>query len=134
MDNVVEQIWKDIGGDQEEVLSTEKFGGYKTEVKERVEERIRLALRNKVKEEKNSGDIRGVERRYWNENVSARPNGLYYAKKLKLRFRAGNLDLPEERRKIYLEKRKEKVISLRSIPVVGRRGTCLQICAHVAQQ
>ena len=28
-DNVVEQIWKDIGGDQEEVLSTEKFDGYK---------------------------------------------------------------------------------------------------------
>ena len=32
-DNVVEQIWKDIGGDQEEVLSIEKFGGYKTSVK-----------------------------------------------------------------------------------------------------
>ena len=32
-DNVVEKIWKDVGGDQEEVLSTEKFGGYKTEVK-----------------------------------------------------------------------------------------------------
>ena len=32
-DNVVEKIWKDLGGDQEEVLSIEKFGGYKTEVK-----------------------------------------------------------------------------------------------------
>ena len=32
-DNVVEKIWKDLGGDQEEVLSTDKFGGYKTEVK-----------------------------------------------------------------------------------------------------
>ena len=30
-DNVVEKIWKDLGGDQEEVLSTEKFGGYKIE-------------------------------------------------------------------------------------------------------
>ena len=29
-DNVVEKIWKDLGGDQEEVLSIEKFGGYKT--------------------------------------------------------------------------------------------------------
>ena len=28
--NVVERIWKDLGGDQEEVLSIEKFGGYKT--------------------------------------------------------------------------------------------------------
>ena len=32
-DNVVEKIWKDLGGYQEEVLSIEKFGGYKTEVK-----------------------------------------------------------------------------------------------------
>ena len=31
-DNVVEKIWKDLGGDQEEVLSIDKFGGYKTEV------------------------------------------------------------------------------------------------------
>ena len=30
-DNVVDIIWKDLGGDQ--VLSIEKFGGYKTEVK-----------------------------------------------------------------------------------------------------
>ena len=32
-DNVVEKIWKDLGGNQDEVLSIEKFGGYKTEVK-----------------------------------------------------------------------------------------------------
>ena len=51
-DNVVEKKWKDLGGYQEEVLSTEKFGGYKTQVKERIEKRERLALRNKVKEEK----------------------------------------------------------------------------------
>ena len=39
-DNVVDKIWKDLGGDQEEALSTEKFGGCKTEeVIERVEER-----------------------------------------------------------------------------------------------
>ena len=50
-DNVVEQIWKDLG-DREEVLSLGKFGGYKPEVKEIIEERERLALRNKVKEEK----------------------------------------------------------------------------------
>ena len=51
-DNVIEQICKDLGGDQEEVLSIEKFGGDKTEVKEIIEERERLALRNKVDEEK----------------------------------------------------------------------------------
>ena len=41
-DNVVEKIWKDLRGDQEEVLSIEKFGGYKTEVKGIIEERKRL--------------------------------------------------------------------------------------------
>ena len=35
-DNVVDKIWKDLGGDQEEILSTEKFGRYKIEVKERI--------------------------------------------------------------------------------------------------
>ena len=33
-DDVVEKVWEDLGGDQKEVLSTDKFGGYKTEVKE----------------------------------------------------------------------------------------------------
>ena len=32
-DSVVEKVWKDVGGNQEEMLSTEKFGGYKTKVK-----------------------------------------------------------------------------------------------------
>ena len=45
----------------------EKFGGYKTNVKGRREERERLALRNKVKEEKHL-EIYG--------GLSARPNGL----------------------------------------------------------
>ena len=36
-DNVVEKMRKDSGGDQEEVLSLEKFGGYKTEVREIIE-------------------------------------------------------------------------------------------------
>ena len=42
MNNVVEKIWKDTGGDQEEVLSTEKFGGYNIKVKEIIDERERL--------------------------------------------------------------------------------------------
>ena len=48
-DSVVENVWKDTGGSQEETLSIEKFGGYKTELKERVH--IRERLRNKVKKE-----------------------------------------------------------------------------------
>ena len=47
-DNVVGKIWKDLG-DLEEVLSIEKFGGYKTDLKERIEGREMPALRNKVK-------------------------------------------------------------------------------------
>ena len=48
---VVEKVGKDIGGNQENILSTEKFAGYKTEVKERIETKERLALKIKVKEE-----------------------------------------------------------------------------------
>ena len=48
-----EKMWKDLGGNQEEILrSIEKFGGYKTEIKEGIEEKERQALRNKVKEGK----------------------------------------------------------------------------------
>ena len=32
-DSVVEKVWKDIEGNQEEILSVEKCAGYKTEVK-----------------------------------------------------------------------------------------------------
>ena len=38
-DNVVDKTWKDMGGDQQEVLSTENFGGNKTETKEIIEQR-----------------------------------------------------------------------------------------------
>ena len=41
-DGVVEGVWKDIGGNQEEILSVEEFAGYKTEVKEKIEIRERL--------------------------------------------------------------------------------------------
>ena len=66
-----------IGGNQE-ILSMEKFGGYKTEVKGRIESRETLALRNKVKEEVHLliEIQRGVKTRCRNENVFARPNGL----------------------------------------------------------
>ena len=43
-----------LGGDQEEVQSIKKFGGHKTEVKERIEEGESLALRKKVKEEEHT--------------------------------------------------------------------------------
>ena len=34
-DSVVEKVWKDIGGNLEELMSAEKFGKYKAEVVER---------------------------------------------------------------------------------------------------
>ena len=73
------------------MLSIEKFGGYKTEVKQRklVEERERLALRNMVKEEKHLEINGGVEGRYWNENVSARPK-MGYANNLCCKQHAAN--------------------------------------------
>ena len=38
-DSVVEKVWKDIGGNEEEMMSAEKFGRYKAEVEERTERR-----------------------------------------------------------------------------------------------
>ena len=34
-DSVVEKVWKDIGDNQEDMLSIDKFARYKTEVKQR---------------------------------------------------------------------------------------------------
>ena len=47
-DNTAEKVWKDIGGNQD-ILSIEKFGGYKTEVKKIIEGREMLALIDKAK-------------------------------------------------------------------------------------
>ena len=66
-----------IGGNQEEMLTIEKFAGYKTEVEEKIQIRERLALRNKVKEEHSKEIYQGVKRRHRNENVFEPPNGLH---------------------------------------------------------
>ena len=71
--------------------------GYKPEVKEKIEIRERPALRNKVKKE-HLRNIRWVKRRYRNENVFARPNRR--RKNVELRFRVGDLDLPERRKRL----------------------------------
>ena len=72
---MIEKVWKDTGGNQE-ILSIEKLAGYKTKVKENIEIRGRLALRNKVEEEEHLRYLWGVKRRNRNENVFARPNGI----------------------------------------------------------
>ena len=96
-DNVVEKIWIHLGGDQEEVLSIEKFAGYKTEVPGITEEREKQALKNKVKEEKNLEIYGGLREDIGIKTYLHGP--MDYAKKLTLRFRVGDLDLPERRKR-----------------------------------
>ena len=114
-DDVVEKRWQDIGGDQEEVLPTEKFGGYKTEGNKTIEERGRQALRNRVKEERLVEIYGGLREDIGMKTLLHGP--MDYAKKLNLRVPPGDLDVRERG----------------DIPVVGRRRTWLQICARVAQ-
>ena len=98
-DNVVEKLYKNLEADQE-VQSIEKFGGYKTKVKERIEERERLALRNKVKEEKHLQIYRRLREDI--EMKTSLHGPMEHAKKLKLRFRVGDLDLPERRKRYFV--------------------------------
>ena len=123
-DNVIEKIWKDLGGDQEEVLSMEKFSGYKTEVKEILEERERLALRNKMKEEKHLEIYGGLRE---DIGMKAYLHGpMDYAKKLKVQFRVGDLDLPE-RRKRYASSREEEDVAIHMCMC----GTTIESRTHI---
>ena len=99
-DNVVHIISKGLGGDQEGLLSIEKFDGYKTEIKKITEERERLALRNKVNEENHLKIYGGLREDIGIKTYLHGPMD-YVREKLKLRFCVGELDLPE-RRKIYI--------------------------------
>ena len=65
-------------------MSLEMFSGYKTEVKERIEESERLALRSKVNEEKYLKICRGVREDIAMKTYLHGPIG--YAKTLKMRF------------------------------------------------
>ena len=103
--SVVEKVWQDIGGNPEEILSIEKFGGFKTEVNERIEIRERLALRNKVNEEEHLELYGGLKEGIGMKRYLHGP--MDYAKSLKLRFRVGDLDLPERRNR-YTSSREEE--------------------------
>ena len=77
-DSVDKKVWNNIGGNREEILSREKFAGFKTAVKDSI-------CRNKGKASaKKQGeiggtlrDLRGVKKRNNNINVFERPNGLH---------------------------------------------------------
>ena len=96
-DSVVEKVWKDIGGNQEEILSIEKFTGYKREMKEKIETWKGLALRNNVKEEERLEIYGRLSEEIGMKTYLHGP--MDYAKPLKLRFRVGDLDLPERRKR-----------------------------------
>ena len=52
-DSAVEKVWKDTRGKQEDIISAEESGRYKTEeVDETIKISERLTLRNKVESEK----------------------------------------------------------------------------------
>ena len=110
---MVEKVWKDTGGNQEEVMSAGKFGRYTAEVEETIERRERLAPRNKVESEQHLDIYRGLNERVEMNTYLHGP--MDFAKKLKLRFRLGDLDLPE-RRKRYTSSREEEEIDAQMCP------------------
>ena len=90
-DNVIKKIWKNSGGDQDDIQSIEKYGGYKTGVKKTIEEKLRLVLISKMEEEKHL-EILGELR----EDIEMKEylNGpMDYPKNVKLRFRATHLGI-----------------------------------------
>ena len=114
-DDVVDKIWKAFKGRPRRGTVYEEFDGYAiTQVKERIEERERLALRNKVKEEKHLEKYGGVEGRYWGMKTYLH-GPMDHAKKMKLRFRVGNLNLLE-RRKRYTKSREEEDVVAHMCP------------------
>ena len=122
-DNVVEREWKDIGEKQEEVISAEKFGRCEAEVEERIERREMLALRNKVESEKYLEVYGGLR-----EGIGMKTylHGPGLAKTLKLRFRVGDLDLPEGR-KGYTSSREEEEVDAQMCP----SGKAIESRTHI---
>ena len=105
-----------------------KFGKYKAEVEKRIKRKERLALQNKVESGKHL-EIYGLREGIGMKTSLHGP--MDFAKTLKLRFRVGDLDLPE-RRKRYTSSREEEEIDAQTCPcgkaiesrtqIVGVRG------------
>ena len=98
-DIVVENIWKEIigGNMKKEIMSIEDGEEYKTKVSDMMEIRDKKALRQKVDEEEDLMIYGGLR-----EGIGMKTYYLHgpidYAKTLELRFRIGDLDLPERRK------------------------------------
>ena len=94
------------GGNQDETLSIDEAAGYKTKVRDVIEKRGKEMLRCEVDEEEHLRIYGGVREEIGMKTYLHGP--MDAAKNLKLRFRVGDLDLPERRK---------------DIPVVERRRT-----------
>ena len=58
----IEKIWKEVGGNQDKILSIDEAAGYKTKVRDVIEKREKEMLRCKVDEEEHLriyGGLRG---------------------------------------------------------------------------
>ena len=94
---LVEEVWKEIWGNQGEGKSARKFGKYKAELKERIERRERLALRNNMELGKDLMIYGGLRKVIGMKTYLHGP--MDFAKTHKLRFRVGDLDLPGRRKR-----------------------------------
>ncbi|CAB1117900.1 unnamed protein product [Ectocarpus sp. CCAP 1310/34] len=104
-DKVVERVGKEIG-DEEETLDTEGFGGFKKKVKEILESREEATLRKKVRSEDHLEIYGKLKEGIGMKSYLDGPTD--YAKKMKLQFRVGDLDLPEPRKRhVHVAKSEE---------------------------
>ncbi|MEP2037814.1 MAG: hypothetical protein ABJI72_14510 [Parasphingorhabdus sp.] len=126
-DGVVEKVWKDIRGNQGEIMSAGKFGRYKAKVEESIERRERLALRNKVESEKHFEIYGGLREGLGMKTYLHGP--MDFAKTLKLRFRVGDLDMPE-RRKRYTSSREEGEVGAQVCPC----GKAIESRTHIVSE
>ena len=91
----------------------------------KIDERKRQALRSKVKDEKQLEIYGGLREDIGMKTYLHGP--MDYAKKMTLRFRAGDLDLPE-RRKRYTSSREEEDVATNMCPC----GTTIESWTHIA--
>ena len=94
-----------VGGNKDEVLSIGESAGYKTKVRDMITTREKGALRRKVDKEEHLQIYGGLREGIGMKTYLHGP--MDAAKNLKLRFRVGDLDLPE-RRKRYGSSRGEQ--------------------------
>ena len=94
-DREVKRVWKEIRRNKDEVLSIGGSAGYKPKVRDMIEIRDKGALRCKADGEEHLKIHGGLQEVI---GMKAYLHGLLdAAKNFKLRFRVGNLDLPERR-------------------------------------